>query len=115
MAIKSANVIARVDPNIKKQAEEIISDLGLNASSVINALYRQIIIKKGIPFEMRKEPINVDDMTEDELDELLSKRIENYRKTGEGYTVEEVFERLHKKIREDEERLQNNNLQRSKL
>lgn len=115
MAIKSANVIARVDPNIKKQAEDIISDLGLNASSVINALYRQIIIKKGIPFEMRKEPINVDDMTEDELSEILVKRIENYRKTGEGYTVEEVFERLHEKIRKDEERLQNNNLQRSKL
>lgn len=109
MAIKSANVIARVDPNIKKQAEEIISDLGLNASSVINALYRQIIIKKGIPFEMRKEPINVDDMTEDELSEILAKRIENYRKTGEGYKVEEVFENLFKKIEEDRIRLQNNN------
>lgn len=109
MAIKSANVIARVDPNIKKQAEEIISDLGLNASSVINALYRQIIIKKGIPFEMRKEPINVDDMIEDELSEILAKRIENYRKTGEGYKVEEVFENQFKKIEEDRIRLQNNN------
>ena len=114
MAIKSANVIARVDPNIKKQAEEIISDLGLNASSVINALYRQIIIKKGIPFEMRKEPINVDDMTEDELGRLLTKRIENFEKSGEYFTVEEVIEGLHKKLKEDEEKLQNKNLQRSK-
>lgn len=114
MAIKSANVIARVNPSIKKQAEDIISDLGLNASSVINALYRQIIIQKGIPFEMRKEPINVDNMTEDELERLLTRRIENFEKNGKYFTVEEVIEELHKKLKEDEERLQNKNLQRSK-
>ena len=83
MAIKSANVIARVYPDIKKAAEEIISDLGLNASAVINALYRQIIYNKGIPFEMKKEPINIDDMSDEELEKLLVQRIKNFEKMVE--------------------------------
>lgn len=114
MAIKSANVIARVDPNIKKQAEEILNDLGLNASSVINALYRQIIIQKGIPFEMKKEPINIDDMTEDELADILMKRIENFEKNGESIPAEKVFEDIFKKLENDKEKLKTGVLQRSK-
>lgn len=94
MAIKSANVIARVDPDIKKAAEEIISDLGLNASAVINALYRQIIYNKGIPFEMKKEPINIDDMSDEELEKLLVQRIKNFEKNGGAKSADKVFEEI---------------------
>ena len=48
MATKSANVLARVEPEIKEQAESIMSQLGLPASVVINALYKQIIMTKSI-------------------------------------------------------------------
>ena len=50
MATKSANVLARVEPEIKEKAESIMSQLGLPASVVINALYKQIIVTKSIPF-----------------------------------------------------------------
>ena len=51
MAIKSANVIAIVNPEVKRKAENIMSDLGLPVSVVINALYRQIIINEGTVYE----------------------------------------------------------------
>lgn len=38
MATKSANVLARVEPETKEKAETIMSELGLPASVVINAL-----------------------------------------------------------------------------
>ena len=104
MAIKSANVIARVDPRIKKEAEEIINDLGLNASSIINALYRQIIINKGIPFNIKKEPINIDDISDDELSMIVARRIENFEKNGEGIPAEKAFEDLLKKFENDKKK-----------
>ena len=69
MATKSANVLARVEPEVKEQAEAILSKLGIPASVAINALYKQIIITKSIPFSLSlpKEPVNLDAMTTPEF------------------------------------------------
>lgn len=50
MAAKTANVLARVEHDVKEQAETILSALGVTASSVINMLYRQIILTRAFPF-----------------------------------------------------------------
>ena len=50
MSAKTANIMARVEPEIKEQAESIMEQLGLSASGVINMLYRQIILRRGLPF-----------------------------------------------------------------
>ncbi len=52
MAIKTANVLARVEPEIKEKAEAIMSKLGVPASVVINMLYKQIVMTKSIPFTL---------------------------------------------------------------
>ena len=44
MATKTANVVARVAPDVKDQAEAIMDQLGIPASVVINSLYKQIIM-----------------------------------------------------------------------
>ena len=49
MAIKSANVTARVQPEIKQQAEAILANIGLPVSVLIDTLYRQIIMTGGVP------------------------------------------------------------------
>lgn len=38
MATKTANVVARVAPDVKAQAEEIMDQLGIPVSVVINSL-----------------------------------------------------------------------------
>ena len=52
MAAKTANVMARVEPNVKEQAEEIMDMLGITVSVVINTLYKQIIMTRSIPFSL---------------------------------------------------------------
>ena len=52
MASKTANILARVEPEVKAQAEAIMDRLGVPASVVINMLYRQIIMTGGIPFPL---------------------------------------------------------------
>ena len=52
MAAKSANLYARIEPEVKEQAERILSTLGIPASNAINMFYKQIIltIRKCIRF-----------------------------------------------------------------
>lgn len=73
MATKSANVLARVEPEVKEQAESIMSKLGVPASVVINMLYKQIIMTKSIPFSLSlpKEPVTLDSMTSTEFDSIM--------------------------------------------
>ena len=52
MAMKSANVTARIKPDIKEQAEVILAKLGIPVSIFIDMAYRQVIIKEGVPFSL---------------------------------------------------------------
>lgn len=44
MATKTANVTARIQPNIKEQAEAILDRLGIPVSVFIDMTYRQVTI-----------------------------------------------------------------------
>ena len=49
---KTANLYARIEPDVKEKAELILESLGIPASSAINMFYKQIILHRGIPFEV---------------------------------------------------------------
>ena len=59
---KTSNVFARVEPDIKEQAEAILDQLGIPMSNAISMYLRQIVLKRGIPFDM-KLPSAVPDMS----------------------------------------------------
>ncbi len=50
---KSANLYARIEPDLKEQAESILAALGIPASGAITMFYKQIILQKGLPFEVK--------------------------------------------------------------
>ena len=52
MAAKTANVNVRVEAEIKEQAEAILERLGVSASAFINMTYRQVIMHRGIPYDI---------------------------------------------------------------
>ena len=76
MAAKTANLYARVEPDIKEQAEAILSTLGIPASNAINMFYRQIILRQGLPFGVsipQLRPLSLNNLSEEELDAELEK------------------------------------------
>ena len=76
MAAKTANLYARVEPDIKEQAEAILSTLGIPASNAINMFYRQIILQQGLPFDVsipQLRPLSLNNLSEEELDAELEK------------------------------------------
>ena len=50
---KTASARALIDPQIKKEAEAILKDLGLSVSTSFELYYRQIIAHRGLPFELQ--------------------------------------------------------------
>lgn len=42
----------RIEENTKRQAVELLEGLGLNLSDAINMFLRQVILRKGIPFDV---------------------------------------------------------------
>ena len=49
---KSALVRARIEPALKRKAEKILAELGLNASDAIHLLYRQVALHQALPFPL---------------------------------------------------------------
>ena len=50
---KTASARALLDPQIKREAEAILKDLGLSVSKSFELYYRQIIAQRGLPFELK--------------------------------------------------------------
>ena len=100
MANKSANIVVRVEPEIKKKAEAILASLGMSPSSAINALYHQIIHTNSIPFSITLPP-NVpvmEDMSVEDFDNMLQESLERADK-GDGRPSKVVFDDIRKKIK----------------
>lgn len=99
MATKTANVVARVAPDVKTQAEAIMDQLGIPASVVINSLYKQIIMTKSIPFSLSipRESFAIDEMDSQTFNAMME---EGYRQAlnGEAKPISEVFEEIRKKL-----------------
>jgi DNA-damage-inducible protein J len=50
---KSETIRARVEPELKRAAEEVLKALGLNASEAITLFYRQVALRRRLPFEVK--------------------------------------------------------------
>jgi len=49
---KSAMVRARLEPDLKDHAEAVFRDLGLNVTQAITMFYKQVELRKGLPFDV---------------------------------------------------------------
>ena len=49
---KTSTARALIDPEVKKQAEAILKELGLSVSKSFELFYRQVIAQRGLPFEL---------------------------------------------------------------
>jgi DNA-damage-inducible protein J len=50
---KEATARARMDAHLKDEAERILAECGLNATQGINLFYRQIVLQRGLPFDVK--------------------------------------------------------------
>jgi DNA-damage-inducible protein J len=49
---KTASINARIEPALKKQAEEILTAMGVSTSDAIGMFLRQVVLRRGLPFDV---------------------------------------------------------------
>ena len=89
MANTSMNI--RMDSDIKKQAQELFSEFGLDMTTAVNMFLRQAIRQRAIPFELRLDVPNAETMAAFNEGE----RMLNDPKAQRFSSVEDLFEELN--------------------
>lgn len=70
----------RVDEELKRQAEEMFAELGINMSTAMNMFLRQAVRHGGIPFDLRVSKPNAETMAaikETEKGQNMSKEFDS--------------------------------------
>ena len=99
MAVKTANVTARIQPEIKEHAEAILERLGIPVSVFIDMTYRQVIMRDGVPFslEIPHTLTTRDALSKAEYDTIMQTGLMQ-AKADESLTVEDAFSQLKAEI-----------------
>lgn len=97
--MKTASVHVRIKEDTKKQAEAILEELGISRSVAIEMFYRQIILNRGIPFDVAIPNASRprEELTKEEFDKMMNLAVEQVEK-GQTTSVEEVFEELYQGV-----------------
>lgn len=87
---RTDNINIRVEPKLKKEVEETLSDLGMNITDAVTIFFKQIIMTESIPFMIKKPKLNAETI----------KAIEDAEKginLSKGYTdLDEMWKDLEK-------------------
>lgn len=80
---KSATLNLRINPALKRDAESVLSRLGIPMSIAVDMFLNQVVLSGGIPFSVTlpKAPASVDasQMTETEIHEKIMKGYDSYK------------------------------------
>ena len=93
-------VYARIDSTLKDNAEGILAKLGVSPSGAIQMLYSQIVLRGGIPFDVRiptEKPVAAGALSREELDAELMKGVKSL-KAGKDYSTDEVDSMLQREF-----------------
>lgn len=91
-ATRTANIYTRVDPETKEQAEQILAQLGIPMSSAVGMFLKQVVIQRGIPFEMKlpsSKPTVIGDLTKEQFDAELQSGLDDIH-AGHVLSADEV-------------------------
>ena len=96
MMTKSTNLYVRVEPSIKENAEMILTQLGIPMSNAVGMFLKQVILRRGIPFDVTlpvSQPLDISTLTEEEFHAELEKGYTDIEK-GKVIPAKEAFASL---------------------
>ena len=95
----TTNLNVRVDEELKRQAESIFTELGMNLSTAMNLFLRSAVRYGGIPFDLKvpQKPIGLESISKTELDTKLEAGLASM-KAGKGRPAKEFFNDLEREF-----------------
>ena len=93
---KSTNLYIRVEPDVKENAETILTQLGIPMSNAVSMFLKQVILRRGLPFDVSLpalQPLDISTLSEDEFHAELEKGYADIEK-GNVLPAKEAFASL---------------------
>ncbi|NLT14935.1 MAG: type II toxin-antitoxin system RelB/DinJ family antitoxin [Clostridiales bacterium] len=73
MAKNDTSITVRVDKDLKENAEQVLSYIGLNMTSAINVFLRKVVDEKAIPFMLNSRKLGITTtFSEDEITKRMN-------------------------------------------
>ena len=85
-------IYTHIDTELKKDAENILTQLGISPSSAIQMFYSQIALTKSLPLKLQlspTKPTSIGSMSKDEFDNEIMKGLHSLT-SDKTYTIDEV-------------------------
>lgn len=89
---RTSNVFARVEPEIKEQAEQVLDRLGIPMSNAVGMFLRQVVLQRGIPFDVKlpqETPLVYSSLTKEQFDAEIEKGMADIRE-GKVYSADAI-------------------------
>lgn len=78
---KSENIFVRVEPQVKEQAEAVLDQLGIPMSNAVGMFLHQVVLQKGIPFEIKipnSKPLVLNSLSDEEFNAIIENGMKDY-------------------------------------
>ena len=95
---KSSSVYTRVEPELKNQAEQVLSRLGMPMANAINLFLHQVVLHKGLPFDVKipqMTPLDYSMLSQEQFDVEIEKGISSLN-SGKTVPVKQVREKIQR-------------------
>jgi DNA-damage-inducible protein J len=93
---RTSNIYARIEPELKEQAETVLDQLGIPMSNAIGLFLRQVVRQRGIPFDIKlstNKPLTVGSLSEEEFNAEIEKGFADLAE-GRIASAESVVDRM---------------------
>lgn len=98
---RTSTIYARVEPELKEQAEQILDHLGISMSNAVGMFLRQVVLRRGIPFDMTlpiQPPLCYHDLSKEEFDREIQKALDDIE-AGRCYPAEIVDQEIRQEFK----------------
>lgn len=97
---RTSNIYARVEPELKQQAEIVLDRLGIPMSNAISIFLKQVVLQRGLPFEVKipvSEPISSSALTKAQFDAEIEKGFADMRE-GRVTDAKNALDRIKREM-----------------
>ena len=96
--ITKSSVQVRLDETLKRDAETVFDNLGVDAPTAIRMFFKKVVATRSIPFAVEESPYTFTKEDEDEILQAVEESYDPKNLDGPFETTESLLDHLHSAV-----------------
>lgn len=97
---KTDTINIRIEPELKKEVEKTLSDLGMNIADAVTIFLKQVVMTDSIPFIIKKPRFNKETIEAINEADRIMEQPEKYKSYSNVYEIIEEIKDENKQVRD---------------